>query len=118
VAAAGVPAKMTEEEERERIGGSVLPSNERKTRRDLKNGKGKTRLTSLSHEVRVPLVDLLLPSIRLILQLGSFLSGDSELDVEDSSVHDEVGGEGGGRIDGENRRSSEGVDGLVSDLEE
>ena len=98
--------------------GSVLRSNEGKTRRDFENGKRRTRLTSFSHQVRVPLVDLLLPSIRLVLQLGSFLPGDGELDVENSSVHDEVGGEGGGRIDGEDRRSSEGVDGLVSNLGE
>lgn len=116
MAAAGVPAKMTRVKDQARW--TSVSTGSKRTLEDTGTGeKRTTRLTSFSHQVRVPLIDLLLPSIGLVLKLGSFLPGDGELDVEDSSVHDEVRGEGGGRVDGEDRRSSERVDGLVSDLE-
>lgn len=72
--------------------------------------------TSLTHQVRVSLVDLLFPPLALLLELARLLTGDGNFDVEDSAMHNKVSSEGRGRINRQNGRGCERVGRTVSDL--
>lgn len=73
--------------------------------------------TSFSHEVRVPLVDFLLPPVVLILERASLLSRDGPVDVENSAVERHVGCERTARVGREDGIEREGVGRSVLDLQ-